>query len=1158
MKKSLTLLVLCMLSLALTASEITKTYHFNQPLVANKGKYQTISFEGSYVSGFPGQPSIPYHSVQLLLPPGEIATSIEVILEDEVPLEGEYVLLPYQPSRPLSSGNSDSFYLDGQVYLTDGNYPQNISGTLVNAFLHGRSVAMCTFTPVVYNPARKTIHYFKTATVKLKTSPSEEAIAAGKNLKSSEDILYGISHFVHNPELLSSYPSKDNRTGSYDLLIISPAQFENEFSELQDMYLIRGLKSEFCSTEFIDSNISGSDLQEKIRNYIIQEYQTGGIAYVLLGGDVQHVPYRGFYCYVQSGSGYEDSDIPSDLYYSALDGNWNDDGDNRWGEPGEDDLLPEVAVSRLPFSDTADLHNMLHKTISYQDDPVTGEMDRPLLAGEHLYSSPLTWGADYLDLLVGYHDDNGYTTTGIPEDDDIYELYDRNATWSANDIIARINEGRSFVHHSGHSNANYTMRLYMSDITNSNFSQVNGVDHNYALIYTHGCICGAFDENDCIAEKMLYIDNFVVAGAFNSRYGWFNEGQTEGPSAHLHREFVDALYTEKIDRIGATHVESKIQTAPWVTAPGQWEEGALRWCFYDCNILGDPALAVWTAEPISIYVSYPQTITLGTASINVNVSHSGTPLNNYNCTFFKDGQLHGTGTTDSLGNATIVFDPPIPTIGDAELIVSGYNCLPATYNTTIIPANGAYVVYESHEMEEITGIVNGLPDHGDYAYLDITIQNAGSADAEDVDVTIRSTGNDDNILIEDSTEFYGTIPAGSSLTIPDAFTFYVSLNTPDQFPATIEVIASSGSKEIWSSSFVMTLLAPNLETVEVYVDDSGSGNGDGILDPGEQADIVISVANTGHSQGEDAWASLLTESNEIQIADTIREIGIFPYDNTELIHFPIEISEDASIGTSVDFEFYCEAWPYNDELNFTLTIGLIKEDFETGDFSSFNWQQAGNQPWQIDSENQYEGDFCMVSGSIDDNQVSLISVNLDVLSDGDISFFRKVSSEEDYDYLMFLIDDVLIDEWAGELAWEEFSYPVSAGNHTFSWQYAKDVYVSSGQDRAWIDYIVFPPVSPSTFIPVNKKASGGMSVTILNNPFRENLRFILELQEARKISIDLIDLNGRSLRSILQDVPYDKGNELVEVALGEIPNGIYFIRIMSREKVLMEKIVHCK
>ena len=290
------------------------------------------------------------------------------------------------------------------------------------------------------------------------------------------------------------------------------------------------------------------------------------------------------------------------MYYSALDGNWNDDGDANWGERNEDDLLPDIALARFPFSNSSELVTMINKSISYQNHPVTGELVKPLLAGEHLYSNPDTWGRDYLNLLIGARSDNGYTTIGIPETNPIDSIYAYNENWNGYDLMNAINEGLQFVHHVGHASPSSVAHLYTSDVTNANFSGANGIDHNFTLFHTHGCDCGAFDYNDCILEKMVLIDNFAVAVVGNSRYGWFNEGQTEGPAAHLHREMMDAMYHEKMNHLGQAFTECKIQTAPWVTAPGQWEEGALRWNFYDINILGDPALSIWTAEPISIGV----------------------------------------------------------------------------------------------------------------------------------------------------------------------------------------------------------------------------------------------------------------------------------------------------------------------------------------------------------------------------------------------------------------------------------------------------------------------------------------------------------------------------------------------------------------------------
>jgi hypothetical protein len=407
--------------------------------------------------------------------------------------------------------------------------------------------------------------------------------------------------------MAEAYPVKTPLKSAYQFLIITDNDFANSFQSLIDLYQGDGLTSQVVTTQTIGSSSTGEDLQEKIRNFIIQEYQSNGIEFVLLGGDAELVPYRGFYCQVQSSGVYEDSNIPSDLYYSSLDGTWNSNGNNLWGEPGEDDLLPDIAVARFPFNTETELQHMIHKSVSYQSNPVEGDLQQPLMAAEHLYDNPMTFGGDYLDLLIDEQTANGYYTHGIPSaENTIVKLYDTLVSppnniyyWDVQTFLNEINMGKSFIHHVGHANETYVARLNFWDITNQNFSQVNGIDHNYTLMYSHGCLCGAFDVSDCIAEKMMTIENFLVGGAFNSRYGWFNEGQTEGPSAHIHREFVSALYndTTAYKRIGETHMISKINTAPWVTAPGQWEPGALRWCFYACNVFGDPAMEIYTDEP---------------------------------------------------------------------------------------------------------------------------------------------------------------------------------------------------------------------------------------------------------------------------------------------------------------------------------------------------------------------------------------------------------------------------------------------------------------------------------------------------------------------------------------------------------------------------------
>jgi len=679
----------------LNARIIEKTYCFDNYQVTAIDNYATISFNQTLLTGKTGEPVLPYHSISLLLPPGEIAESIEMIGEDETAIPGNFIIYPQQFVRPVSEAGSGEFVKNELIYSMTGAYPSSQTGEIITQFMNGYSVALSTFTPLKYYPASGEVSFYKKITIRIHTQNDAEANNALANLTANNKALKRVKDFVQNPDMADLYPDKISDSGDYQLLIISPAQFEDEFFTLIDLYRTRGLNTKIISTDSVYAASSGQDSQEKIRNFIIQEYQNFNIEYVLLGGDVEHIPYRGFYCHVQSSTVYEDDDIPADLYYSALDGSWNTNVNSLWGEIGEDDLLPEVSVGRIPASNSTDLNNLLNKIISYQNTPVLNELDKPILAGEELWSNPQTWGGDYLDLLIGYHDDNGYTTTGIPLEDNIEKLYDRDlGYWSGTTLVSKINGGKSFIYHAGHANSTYVMRLSSSDITNSNFSQVNGVVHNYTLVNTIGCDCGSFDQSDCIAEKMVNIQNFAAAFIGNSRYGWFNEGQTEGPSPHLQREFVDALYHDKLYRIGEAFLESKIATAPWVNAPGQWEEGALRWCFYDNNVLGDPAMGIWTNEPIPIQVNYSPSIQPGTSSIDVSVTSEGDPVDGLTCAVLKDSVLYGVGITDTLGSTIVYLDPPITEVGNAELIISGYNCLPSSFPLiiTLIEDDGGEVL----------------------------------------------------------------------------------------------------------------------------------------------------------------------------------------------------------------------------------------------------------------------------------------------------------------------------------------------------------------------------------------------------------------------------------------------------------------------------------
>ena len=752
-----------------------------------------------------------------------------------------------------------------------------------------------------------------------------------------------------------------------------------------------------------------------------------------------------------------------------------------------------------------------------------------------------------MDLLIGERSDNGYTTIGIPDDYPIDSLYEYEQSWGGTDLMNAINEGKQFVHHVGHASPSSVAHLNIGEITNANFSGANGTDHNFTLFHTHGCDCGAFDYSDCILEKMVLIDNFAVAVIGNSRYGWFNEGQTEGPAEHLHREMVDALYHEKINHLGKAMVESKIQTAPWVTAPGQHEEGALRWNFYDLNILGDPVLSVWTAEPIAIDVVYESTIPIGTVSLNVTVNSAGQPMENFVCSLMKEGILHGYGITDASGETEIIFDPMVTEIGEASLVVSGYNCLPDTNELLFIPADGPYVLYAENVIHDEAGNNNGLVDFGESIVLDLSLRNIGNEKSLNVNAAMYQEDYE-WFTITDEGEAYGDIDAADTVMKLQAFALDVADNVPDQTVFELFIDAMDGS-HVWTSEFQLIANAPKLALNNFVIDDTDGGNGNGRLDPGETANLLIDASNFGHSDCFDATLNLETNSPWLIIEQSLVNLGDLEVDETKVASFTVNVDEFAPEGSPAKLVFDLVSGDYSCQKINAATIGLLMEDFETGDFTAFEWRSSGQAGWTVTDEWPFEGSYSSKSGSISDNQQTDLFITLETMGEGELSFCRKVSSEDTWDFLRFYIDDIPTAAWSGEKGWEQFSYPLSSGAHTLIWSYIKDQNTSGGSDCAWLDNIVFP--TTTTIISVEEKLSDS-PFTLFPNP--SNGKFNLQLLSLQLENVEVKVYNTMG-KIVFAEMISTKNGALISIDLGDVNSGLYLVELSSENGQWLKKVL---
>ncbi len=573
------------------SSEVLVSYEFTEPTIRNVAidgvNYDEILLDNAEYLNAPGEPQIPVHGAYILLPAGSTVDSIFIESSEQHSLGNNYLIVPSSEPVPISQIETASFPVrDEQIYSSDEAYPGRLYDEIGTYVYRGFQILVLQLYPVHYTPSSGELVYYSELTVSIEVSSGEENHPLYRGFTADK---YEVKNKVDNPEQVLTYPSStvplNANLDTFDLLIITTDAFKPGFEPLKIAHDAQGIL-----TEIVTLNDIGSTDQADIRTYIQDAYVNNGIEYVLLGGDDDVIPARKLV--VEAWPGGNWANMPSDLYYACLDGSFNSDGDLYFGEPtdgqnGEDvDLFAEVYIGRACIGNLQELDNFVSKTLAYleidSEDPYFKEK---LMVGELLWTDPYTWGGDYMDELINGSAANMYTTIGIPaEDNNVALLYDRDwsgNSWPKSEILSRINSGVFQVNHLGHGNTHFALKMIDTDadsLTNT----------EYCFVYSQACYAGRFDDADCFAEHMtIKTGHAAFAVIMNARYGWGVKGGTNGASQHFHRQFIDAVYGEDVKVISKANQDSKEDNVYRINS------ACMRWCYYQLNYFGDPALAFY-------------------------------------------------------------------------------------------------------------------------------------------------------------------------------------------------------------------------------------------------------------------------------------------------------------------------------------------------------------------------------------------------------------------------------------------------------------------------------------------------------------------------------------------------------------------------------------
>ena len=116
------------------------------------------------------------------------------------------------------------------------------------------------------------------------------------------------------------------------------------------------------------------------------------------------------------------------------------------------------------------------------------------------------------------------------------------------------------------------------------------------------------------------------------------------------------------------------------------------------------------------------------------------------------------------------------------------------------------------------------------------------------------------------------------------------------------------------------------------------------------------------------------------------------------------------------------------------------------------FETSSNYPWEL--ANSSDRTFAVSGNRGVNNSTSTLTTTVELEADDVITFDYSVSSESNYDKLVFKVNGSQIFQKSGSVAWTTYTYVAdTAGEYTFEWSYSKDSSVNSGDDRACVDNV---------------------------------------------------------------------------------------------------------
>jgi hypothetical protein len=885
---------------------------------------QNLGVPGILLFGDEGAPNIAGTGRYIAIPQGAQAQLTILNTRTEV-----YRNIEIAPNPNIPRENDDSplrYEKNMNIYSRNALYPESPAILSAPDRIRGVDVVTLGITPFQYNPVTKDLIVYKDIRVRVDFIGGNGHFGDDR-LRSRfwDPILQNhLLNYSSLPEIDYYTPERTNARDGWEYIIIVP---DDPIFEAWGDTIKLWRNAQGISTEVFTLTEVGGNTTTAIETFLNNAYATWSpapVAFLLLSD------------FPNSGDNYG---IPAPTYTGYL---GPCASDNIYADVNSNNL-PDMHHARICAQTEDHLSIMINKFLGYERNPYTAAnfYDEPLMAcgwqterwfqlcsevvrgffltglGKNpareyaIYSGTPTVGgpwstASNTATVVNYF----YNLGWLPSTTNPYDL----AWWSggsAAGINSAINSGAFILQHRDHG---YETGWGEPDY---NVTHLNGLTNDmFVFVNSSNCCTGNYTiPSECFAEKFHRIEHGALGlnAATEVSYSFVNDTYVWGSYDAMWPQFMPAYPVYGTQVMGYSNLRPcmAMTSGKYFLQQSNWPSSSAKPITYHLfHHHGDAFSVLYSEIPTSLTVSHNPRLISGATSFQVTADDSAV------IALTVDGEIIGVAEgTGSPVNISI----PSQTVGALmKVTVTKFNHYRYEVVLPVVPSNYGFVTLASIVMGGLGS--NGQINPGETISYGVYAQNLGTQTVQSVYGLFTTTDPFVSITVDSS--WYGTIAEfDSSRSTPD-YSFQVANDCPNGHLATLNIEFHDSNDSIWTYNPEITVYAPVLTYQEVSVEGGAWNNG--ILDPSETADLVVTIMNEGGADADNVNATLTSSSSGITIVDNAGSFGTIGIGNTasnSANPFTVYANQDIPFGTSADFAIIVQSGVYADTLDFSLVVG---------------------------------------------------------------------------------------------------------------------------------------------------------------------------------------------------------------------------------------------